>query len=555
MSAAEEALLQVQELTIDLPAGGDRPHAVRDVSFDLHNGEVLCLVGESGSGKSVTASAIMGLLPKPYVRPSAGAIRFEGRDLLGLSEDGLRRIRGARIAMIFQEPMAALNPVMRVGDQVAELLWAHGMHSPAARARRVVELFDAVGLPDPDALRDAYPFRLSGGQRQRVMIAMALALEPSVLIADEPTTALDVTTQAQILALIRSIQLRRGIGVLFITHDFGVVAEIADRVAVMKDGGIVEMGAAEEVLNRPRHVYTSRLIAAVPRIDAPERRDVEGAAPLLHLDGISKAYVTHRGLFARGRRVQALDDVSLRIRKGETLGLVGESGSGKSTLGRCIARLTDFDTGEIRFRGVDLATLRPRAFRPYRQRIQMVFQDPYGSLNPRRKIGQIIMEGPLANGVDAPAARTRMVELLRLVGLDPAIVDRYPHEFSGGQRQRIAIARALALEPEILVADEAVSALDVSVQAQVLDLLADLRRQLDLAMLFVTHDLRVAMRICDTIAVMRSGRIVEYGPASEVFQSPQHDYTRALLEAIPGKRWITTLSSRDGAQGKMVGAG
>ena len=532
----EEQLLQVKELSISLPPGADRPLAVEKISFELARNEILCVVGESGSGKSMSANAIMGLLPRPHVQPVAGAIRFEGRDLLQLSEAELRDLRGSRIGMIFQEPMTALNPLMRIGEQISEVFDAHGLLSKRERKTRVVELLREVGLPDPETLGESYPFRLSGGQRQRVMIAMALALEPAILIADEPTTALDVTTQAQILKLIKSLQERHQMAVMFITHDFGVVAEIADRVAVMQFGQIVEMGPASEVLNDPQHDYTRRLIAAVPHFEPPERQSLEGP-PLLSVKSLEKTYVTERGFFTSGRRVPAAQAVSFDIKKGETLGLVGESGSGKSTVGRCIVRLLDSDSGEIRFGEVDLARLKGKALRPHRRHVQMIFQDPYASLNPRSKIGTIVAEGPMAHGTDRATALARATELLRLVGLDGTAAERFPHEFSGGQRQRIGIARALALDPELLVADEPVSALDVSVQAQVLELLAEIKQRLQLSMLFITHDLRVAAQICDNIAVMKLGRIVEYGPTRKVFKDPQHSYTQELLSAVPGRHW------------------
>lgn len=551
MSSGLEALLRVRGLTVDLPEGADRAHAVEDIDFDLHKGEIFCIVGESGSGKSVTAAAVMGLLTESQLKPSAGSIEFENDDLLTISEGEFRRIRGARIGMIFQEPMTALNPVMRAGDQVAEVLSAHGVKGRAERSRRVIRLLEAVGLPEPDTLRHAYPFRLSGGQRQRLMIAMALALEPSVLIADEPTTALDVTTQALILTLIKDIQKQRRMGVLFITHDFAVVAEIADRVAVMQNGRIVESGTADEILNAPRHPYTRKLIAAVPQLASAKFRDMKNpdAPDVLKVKRLNKVYATGSGLFAKGRKVHAVNQVSFSIRKGETLGLVGESGSGKSTVGRCLVRLTHFDGGEVSFGTVDLGSLSKSRLRPYRKRIQMIFQDPFASLNPRRKVGRSIMEGPLAHGADMGETRTKMVELLGLVGLDPAVAGRYPHEFSGGQRQRIGIARALALNPELLIADEPVSALDVTVQAQVLDLLDDIRHRFDLAMLFITHDLAVAAKICDTVAVMQNGVIVEYGPTRTVFTDPQHQYTRALLDANPGKHWIAPQFVSSGSDG------
>ncbi|MDQ2101701.1 ABC transporter ATP-binding protein [Azospirillum isscasi] len=532
----ETTLLDVRNLTIDLPRGADRPHAVEDLTFTLERGEILCVVGESGSGKSMTAHAVMGLLPKA-VKVSSGGIRHQGTDVLSLPERDQRALRGGRIAMIFQEPMTALNPLMRVGDQIDEVLRYHTALDRAARRARVVELLASVGLPEPDHLRRSYPFRLSGGQRQRVMIAMALAVEPDVLIADEPTTALDVTTQKQILELIRDIQAKRHMGVMFITHDFGVVAEIAHRVAVMQKGRLVEIGAAEEVLNRPKHPYTRQLIAAVPHLIEHREDFTRDRQPVLTAQKVCKTFHIGGGFFTPGRKVVAGDDLSLTIHQGETVGLVGESGSGKSTLGRSIVGLIKPDSGKILFEGVDLLSLSRPAFRPYRRHVQMVFQDPYASLNPRHTVGDIITQGPVAFGEDRHRALDKAKELLTLVGLDASAAERFPHEFSGGQRQRISIARALALEPKLLIADEPVSALDVSVQAQVLDLLEDLRHRLNLSMLFITHDLRIAAQICDTIAVMQKGRIVEIGPAKEVFGNPQHGYTRTLLDAIPGKGW------------------
>ena len=523
-------MLSVEGLSVALPPGGDRAHAVEDVSFGVAPGEILCIVGESGSGKSVSAGAIMGLLPAA-LRPVAGRIAFEGRDLLREGTAAMRALRGKRLGMIFQEPMTALNPLMRVGDQVAEVMQVHGV----SVGRRVHELLDAVHLPDPGRLLRSYPHALSGGQRQRVMIAMALALEPAILIADEPTTALDVTTQMQILRLIREVQERRGTGVLFITHDFGVVAEVADRVAVMQRGRIVEQGPAADVLGAPQHAYTRALIAAVPHRARDARVPVPGE-PVLVLEGVGKTY-GGGGLLKRGRVVQAVADASFEIRRGETLGLVGESGSGKSTLARCVVNLVQADAGSIRFHGTDLRPLGRAGWRPFRKRIQMVFQDPFASLNPRRRVGDIIAEGPVANGVRRGVARDQAAELLRLVQLDPGAAQRFPHEFSGGQRQRIGIARALAMEPELLIADEPVSALDVSVQAEILRLLEALRVRLGLTMLFITHDLRVAAQVCDRVAVMQRGRIVEQGPTGAVFANPAHDYTRALLDSVPGRGW------------------
>ncbi|MEO9102290.1 MAG: ABC transporter ATP-binding protein, partial [Burkholderiaceae bacterium] len=402
-------------------------------------------------------------------------------------------------------------------------------------AQRVSTLLGEVGLPP--AMAHAYPHELSGGQRQRAMIAMALALEPQVLIADEPTTALDVTTQAQILRLIRDLQQRKGTAVLFITHDFGVVAEIADRVAVMQHGQLVELGPAAQVLNAPQHAYTRQLIAAVPPLTPPPRKQIADAPVALDIAGVSKVFRTG-GFLGRGARVtQALDDVSMQLMRGATLGVVGESGSGKSTLARCVVRLLDPDSGHIRIGDIDLATLSRRQLRQATRRVQMVFQDPYASLNPRRRAGELVAQGPMAHGMGRADAMAKARALFELVGLDAASIDRYPHEFSGGQRQRIGLARALALEPEILVADEPVSALDVSVQAQVLRLLADLKARLGLSMLFVTHDLRVAAQICDHVVVMRAGKVVEAGVAADVFTQPRHAYTRELIDAIPGRDW------------------
>jgi len=522
-------MLEVEGLTVALPPGADRPHAVSNVSFTVAAGEILCIVGESGSGKSVSASAVMGLLPAA-LRPTAGRIGFEGADLLRATPAAMRALRGARLGMIFQEPMTALNPLMRVGQQMAEVLQVHG----APVGRRPLELLESVQMPDPPRMLRAYPHQLSGGQRQRVMIAMALALEPAILIADEPTTALDVTTQKEILRLIRDVQGRRGTGVLFITHDFGVVAEIADRVAVMQSGVIVEQGSAERVLNRPQHPYTRSLIAAVPA-RARAARPPETGPLLLDLQGVGKTY--RRPGLLRGPGTPAVVNATLHIRRGETLGLVGESGSGKSTLARCIVDLVTPDQGSIRFDGAELRGLSRAEWLPLRKRIGMVFQDPFASLNPRRRVGDIIAEGPVAHGTPRAAARARAAELLRLVQLDPGAADRFPHEFSGGQRQRIGIARALALEPELLVADEPVSALDVSVQAGILALLEELRTRLGLTMLFITHDLRVAAQVCDRVAVMQRGCIVEQGPTGTVFGDPQHDYTRTLLNSVPGRNW------------------
>ncbi|MGV7032964.1 ABC transporter ATP-binding protein [Methylobacterium symbioticum] len=528
-----EPVVRIRNLCLALPKGADRPHAVEDLSLDLLPGKILCVVGESGSGKSMSAYALTGLLPR-VLRVAGGRIEFEGRDLLALDERGWRQLRGRRIAMIFQEPMTALNPVMRIGDQIAEMFEAHDLLTPAERRARAVELAREVGLPEPEQIVRAYPHQLSGGQRQRAMIAMALALEPSVLVADEPTTALDVTTQAQILKLIRELQQRRGMSVLFITHDFGVVADIADHVAVLQRGTLVEAGTAEAVLRNPQHPYTKALLAAVPSLAPPERAPLDGQPVALQAIGLTKTYTTRTGLMGKPRVVAAVKEVAFDLRRGETLGLVGESGSGKSTTARLAIRLIEPDLGTVRLGTLDFTRLGQAALRAERRRIQMIFQDPFASLNPRRTVEQIITAGPIAHGTPAREARARARELLELVGLQPSAAERYPNAFSGGQRQRIGIARALAMEPDVLVADEAVSALDVSVQAQVLALLEDLKNRLGIAMLFITHDLRVAATICDRIAVMRRGEIVETRRTADLFREPAHPYTRSLLAAVPG---------------------
>jgi peptide/nickel transport system ATP-binding protein len=442
------------------------------------------------------------------------------------------------MAMVFQEPMTALNPVMTCGTQLEEALLFHTKLSPVERTAKIAQLLAEVALPDPERMLASYPHQLSGGQRQRVMIAMALALEPALLIADEPTTALDVTTQSQILKLIVEIQKRHGMAVLFITHDFGVVSEIAQRVAVLRLGELVELGDRETVLKQPRHPYTRMLIDSVPTLVPRQRPEGEAGPIVLETRGLGKTYVDRRWFAAR-REVHAAQDVNLVVRKGETLGIVGESGSGKSTVARCMVRLVEPSTGEIRVgpegEQRDLAHMRSRELRQMRRRVQIIFQDPYRSLNPRRSIAEAIIEGPLNYGVPREAALAKARSLMELVRLDPAALNRYPHQFSGGQRQRICIARALAMEPELLIADEAVSALDVSVQAQVLALLEEIRTRLALAMVFITHDLRVAAQVCDRVAVMQRGRVVEAGPASEVLVNPRDDYTRALIAAAPGR--------------------
>ncbi|HNT38065.1 MAG TPA: ABC transporter ATP-binding protein [Rubrivivax sp.] len=531
--SADAPILQVERLTVALPGGGDRATAVRDVSFEVGRGEILCLIGESGSGKSVIAQGVMGLLPRQLPILS-GRILLQGEDITRATPARLRELRATRMSMIFQEPMTALNPVMTCGDQIDEVLAEHTRLSAAERRAKVRAIIEEVLLPDPDRMMASYPHQLSGGQRQRIMIAMALVLEPVLLIADEPTTALDVTTQKQVLELMLQLQRRHGTGVLFITHDFGVVAELAQRVAVLRLGDLVEVGSRSEVLQHPRHDYTRMLIGAVPTLRLSARA-VDAQAPVvLRARGLSKSYVDRRW-FGQARTVHAAQDVDLEIRRGQTLGIVGESGSGKSTVARCIVRLVDPSAGEVRLGADDIARLPPRALRPLRRRVQIVFQDPYRSLNPRRSIAEAMIEGPMNYGVPRAQALAKARELVQLVRMDASALDRFPHQFSGGQRQRLCIARALMMDPELLVADEAVSALDVSVQAQVLRLFEEIRVRLNLAMLFITHDLRVASQVCDFLAVMRQGRVVEYGPAHRVFAAPEHEYTRALFAAAPGR--------------------
>jgi len=536
--ADDAPVLDVRGLAVRLPPGAERAHAVREVSFAVRKGELVCLLGESGSGKSVIAQSVMGLLPRglPAV---AGEVRLEGENLLAARPERLRRLRGTRMSMVFQEPATALNPVMRCGAQIDELLACHTALPAAERRRRILEVLAQVRLPDPARMLASYPHQLSGGQRQRIMIAMALILEPALLVADEPTTALDVTTQAEILALIRLLQRDHGTAVLYITHDFGVAAEIADRVAVLRQGELIEQGSAEEVLSRPRHAYTRMLLAAVPSLVPPERAPLATREEVLSAHGLGKTYAGGTFL-ARGKEVVAARDIELSVHRGETVGIVGESGSGKSTVARCVARLIEASAGRLALDGASVP-LAGSVAREFRRRVQIVFQDPYRSLNPRRTVGAAIVEGPMNFGVPRAKARLRAQALMGLVRLSPGALERYPHEFSGGQRQRLCIARALALEPHLLIADEAVSALDVSVQAQILELLADIQRRLRLALLFITHDLRVAAQICDRVVVMQHGRIVEQGPVGAIFRAPRHPYTRALLAAAPGRRFDFAL--------------
>ena len=528
--------LQIKGLSVATVGGRTETQILSSIDVTIRDGETVCLVGESGSGKSVTSLAVMGLLPKGSLAVTGGRIELEGQNLLDLDAGAMREMRARRISMIFQEPMTALNPVMTVGAQIEEVLDSHTRLGAAEKRRRVIDIMEQVHLPDVERIYGSYPHQLSGGQRQRIMIAMALILEPKLLIADEPTTALDVTTQNQVLKLIAELQERHGTAVLFITHDMGVVAEIADTVYVMRHGEIVEHAPVETLLRSPREVYTRELLAAVPSLIPRAARAAHDDAPALDVKGLTKIYDT-RGVFKKGRQTRAAENVDFAIGRGRTLGIVGESGSGKSTVARCIMRLIDPTDGEIRVGQADIAKLNRAALQPHRKHIQIVFQDPFRSLNPRWTIGDSLIEGLLNFGQSRDEALKHAGELMELVGLPRDALRRYPHQFSGGQRQRIAIARAIAMRPDILVADEAVSALDVSVQAQVLKLLDDLQEKLGIAILFITHDLRVAAQICDEVVVMQHGRIVEHDTAENVLGRPAHDYTRALIEAAPGRSW------------------
>jgi peptide/nickel transport system ATP-binding protein len=531
-----EDVLAIDGLCIDLGTAGGPRRVLDDVSLRIRRGETACLVGESGSGKSLTSLAIMGLLPADVLRVTAGTIRLDGTEILTRSRRQLRAMRGDRMAMIFQEPMTALNPVMRVGDQIAEVLETHAGASRGDRRRRVLDAMEQVHLPDVERVYRSFPHQLSGGQRQRIMIAMALILEPALLIADEPTTALDVTTQKQILSLIAEMQRVHGTAVLFITHDMGVVSDIADTVHVMRQGRVVENAPAERLFHTPQHDYTRALLAAVPSLRPREARPPETREPILDVAALGKTYESG-GFLKRTSRKRAAEDVSFQLRPGRTLGIVGESGSGKSTVARCVMRLIDPTHGRISLGDTDITRLAPGPLRRRREKIQIVFQDPYRSLNPRRRIADSLIEGPMNFGVARDQAMARARTLLETVGLPADALDCYPHQFSGGQRQRIAIARAVAMEPDVIVADEAVSALDVSVQDQVLKLLEQLQNDLGIAILFITHDLRVAAQICDEVIVMQHGRVVEHGTAEQVLVSPRHAYTHALIDAAPGRGW------------------
>jgi peptide/nickel transport system ATP-binding protein len=534
---SNEALLSVRDLRVAFNTQSGRVQAVDGVSFELAPGEILAIVGESGSGKSVTAQTILGLTRSPNAE-IAGSVRLGERELIDADERELREVRGARIGMVFQDPMTSFNPVYRIGQQIAEAIRAHREEVGKGEAReRAVELLDSVGIPDPERRVDFYPHEFSGGMRQRAMIAMALALDPEVLIADEPTTALDVTVQAQILALLERLNRERGLATILITHDLGVVAEVADRVLVMHEGAIVERGNLDEIFYSPTEPYTRKLLGAVVRLDtAPPPRPRPAGEALLEVTDLVKHFPVRRGLLFDREvdRVRAVDGVSFSLRAGETLGLVGESGSGKSTLSRTILQLLAPSAGSVRFEGREIAGLSRREMRPLRREMQMVFQDPYASLNPRKRIGQIVGE-PLRLQDEASGAelRRQVQGLLERVGLSAEHYQRFPHEFSGGQRQRIGIARALALRPKLIIADEPVSALDVSIRAQILDLLAELQAEFGLTYVFVAHDIGVVRHVSDRIAVMHDGKIVEQGPADAVCERPSDPYTRKLIAAVP----------------------
>jgi peptide/nickel transport system ATP-binding protein len=538
-------VLRVEQLCVSTSEG--KP-ILNTISFEIAAGETLCLVGESGSGKSVTSLTTLGLLPKGALSATSGRILLEGEDVLAVSNSRLKALRGSRMAMIFQEPMTALNPVLSVGRQIDEVLQTHTSLGAAERRAKVMDALSQVHLPDIERIHDAYPHQLSGGQRQRIMIAMALVLEPRLLIADEPTTALDVTTQQQILKLIRELQQKHGTAVLFITHDMGVVVDIADRVCVMRHGEIVESGSVDEVLARPREDYTKALLAAVPALKPRSARLEASAQVVLDVSELGKVYPAAGGAFnwfgKQRQGTRAVHDVSFLLKRGRTLGIVGESGSGKSTVARCVMRLLAPSHGAVRVTGKDISELSAAGLKPHRKRIQMIFQDPNRSLNPRMTIGKSLIEGPMNYGVSFADAWARGQQLLELVGLPADAIERFPHQFSGGQRQRIAIARALAMEPDVIVADEAVSALDVSVQAQVLALLDDIQQRLGVAILFITHDLRVAAQLCDDVLVMQHGQLIEYGPAGQVLGNPQQPYTRQLMDAVPGKGWDFSTGKR-----------
>ncbi|MFT5507672.1 MAG: microcin C transport system ATP-binding protein [Hyphomicrobiaceae bacterium] len=524
-------LVRVRDLSVDFAVAGNVNHAVRKVSFHIKKGETVALVGESGSGKTVSALSILRLLPYPAASHPSGEIYFHGRDLLKLDEGDMRQMRGARISIIFQEPMTSLNPLQTIDKQVGEVLRVHRGMDKAAERRRVLELLTRVGLRDPEKRMLSYPHQLSGGQRQRVMIAMALANEPELLIADEPTTALDVTIQAQILELLKELQQELGMAMLLITHDLGIVRKMAERVYVMNDGEVVEEGVTEDIFERPQHAYTQHLLAAEPK-GAPPKEDLT-APVIMETDNLKVWFPVKRGLLRKTvDHIKAVDGVSLQVRAGQTVGVVGESGSGKTTLGLALLRLISSD-GPVVFMGQNIEKFNSKQMRPLRRDLQIVFQDPYGSLSPRLSVGQIIEEGLTIQepGLSYDERRARVDRALQDVGLEGDMQDRYPHEFSGGQRQRIAVARAMVLGPKFIMMDEPTSALDMSVQAQIVDLLRDLQREKNLSYLFISHDLRVVRALSNHVIVMRQGKVVEEGSAEKIFTAPETEYTKALLAA------------------------
>ncbi len=531
MSASGEKLLSIRDLSVAFGVGAREVLAVDRVSFDIGERETVALVGESGSGKSVTALSVMKLLPYPSARHPSGSVVFKGKELLTMPEEQIRQVRGNDMAIIFQEPMTSLNPLHTIEKQICEILLLHQSLTGEAARQRTLELLSQVGIRDPAKRLASYPHQLSGGQRQRVMIAMALANEPDLLIADEPTTALDVTVQAQILKLLKDTQKRLGMSMLFITHDLGIVRKLADRVCVMQQGKIVEQGAVERVFTAPEHPYTRALLAAEPKPDpAPPRPQ---APVMVQTDDLKVWFPIKRGVLRKiVGHIKAVDGISIEVRKGETLGVVGESGSGKTTLGLAILRLISSD-GPVVFMGNTIQGLKFKQMRPFRRDMQIVFQDPYGSLSPRMSVSDIIEEGLWVHHPHlTEAERERsVIAALNDVGLDPATRFRYPHEFSGGQRQRIALARALVLEPKFIVLDEPTSALDMLIQAQMVDLLRDLQKRHDLTYMFISHDLRVVAALASRLLVLRNGKMVEEGAASELFKNPKSDYTRALFAA------------------------